>query len=85
MVLLPNFPIVVRPKGGLSEPSVLLVETPDLVHHGVRGGLREDDGLGHVVIVRPPPSVSYQSANSQQAVSSNRNTTIVKFKIFRNF
>ena len=54
MVLLPNFPIVVRPKGGLSEPSVLLVETPDLVHHGVRGGLREDDGLGHVVIVRPP-------------------------------
>ena len=83
MVLLPNFPIVVRPKGGLSEPSVLLVETPDLVHHGVRGGLREDDGLGHVVIVSV--SVSYQSANSQRAVSSNRNTTIVKFKIFRNF
>ena len=43
--------IVVRPIGGLSEPSVLLVETPDLVHHGVRGGLREGDGQGHVVIV----------------------------------
>ena len=30
---------------------MLLVETPDLVHHGVRGGLREGDGQGHVVIV----------------------------------
>ena len=43
--------IVVRPIGGLSEPSMLLVKTPDLVHHGVRGGLREGDGQGHVVIV----------------------------------
>ena len=43
--------IVVRPVGVLSELSVVLAVTPDLVHHGVRGLLREDDGLGHVVIV----------------------------------
>ena len=43
--------IVVRPVGELSEPSVVLAVTPDLVHHGICGLLREDDGLGHVVIV----------------------------------
>ena len=40
--------IVVRPAGELP---VVLAVTPDLVHHSVRGVLREDDGLGHVVIV----------------------------------
>ena len=43
---------VVRPIGWLSEPAVLLVETPDLVHHGVRDHLRPDGGQGRVVIVR---------------------------------
>ena len=42
---------MVRLVGELSEPSVVLAVTPDLVHHGVRGLLHEDDGLGHVVIV----------------------------------
>ena len=42
---------MVRPIGELSEPSVVLAVTPDLVHHGVRGLLGEDDGLGHVVII----------------------------------
>ena len=44
--------IVLRPIGGLSEPSVILVETPDLVHHDVRDHLRPDGGQGRVVIVR---------------------------------
>ena len=43
--------IVVCPLGVLSELSVVLAVTPDLVHHGVCGLLREDDGLGHVVNV----------------------------------
>ena len=43
--------IVVCPLGLLSELSVVLAVTPDLVHHGVRGLLREDDALGHVVII----------------------------------
>ena len=43
--------IVVRPVGELFELSVILAVTPDLVHHGVCGLLREDDGLGHVVII----------------------------------
>ena len=43
--------IVVRPAGELSDLVVVLAVSPDLVHHGVRGVLREDDGLGHVVIV----------------------------------
>ena len=43
--------IVVRPVGELSDLAVVLAVSPDLVHHGVRGLLREDDGLGHVVIV----------------------------------
>ena len=43
--------IVVRPVGVLSELSVVLVVTPDLVHHVVRDLLCGDDGLGHVVIV----------------------------------
>ena len=43
--------IVVRPVGELSDLAVVLAVSPDLVHHGVRGVLREDDGLGHVVIV----------------------------------
>ena len=43
--------IVVRPVGVLSELSVVLAVTPDLVHYGVRGLLREEDGLGHVVLV----------------------------------
>ena len=43
--------MVVRPVGELSDLTVVLAVSPDLVHHGVRGLLREDDGLGHVVIV----------------------------------
>ena len=43
--------IVVRPAGELSDLIVVLAVSPDLVHHGVRGFLREEDGLGHVVIV----------------------------------
>ena len=43
--------IVVRPAGELSDLVVVLAVSPDLVHHGVRGVLREEDGLGHVVIV----------------------------------
>ena len=42
---------VVRPGGELSDLAVVLAVSPDLVHHGVRGLLREEDGLGHVVIV----------------------------------
>ena len=45
--------IVLRPIGGLSEPSVTLVETPDLVHHDVRDHLRPDGGQGRVVTVTP--------------------------------
>ena len=37
--------------GELSELSVLLAMTPDLVHHGIRHLLCEVDGLGHVEIV----------------------------------
>ena len=43
--------IVVRPVGELSDLAVVLAVSPDLVHHGVRGLLREEDGFGHVVIV----------------------------------
>ena len=43
--------IVVRPVGELADLTVVLAVSPDLVHHGVRGVLREEDGLGHVVIV----------------------------------
>ena len=43
--------IGVRPLGVLSEHSMLMTVTPDLVHHAVCCLLCEDDGLGHVVIV----------------------------------
>ena len=43
--------IVVRPVGDLSEVPVVLAVTPDPVHNGVRGLLREVDGLSRVVIV----------------------------------
>ena len=43
--------IVVRPVGELSDLAVVLAVSPDLVHHGVCVLLREEDGLGHVVIV----------------------------------
>ena len=43
--------IVVRPVGELADLAVVLAVSPDHVHHSVRGVLREDDGLGHVVIV----------------------------------
>ena len=45
--------IVVRPVRELSELTVVLAVSPDLVHRGVCGLLREEDGLGHVVIVIP--------------------------------
>ena len=40
---LPKFPSVVCPLGGLSEPPVLQVENPDLVHQAVRVLLRQED------------------------------------------
>ena len=51
MDLCQSLVIVVHPVGELSDLAVVLVVSPDLLHHGVRGVLREDDGLGHVVIV----------------------------------
>ena len=53
--------IVVRPVGELSEPSVVLAVTPDLVHHGVHGLLREDVALGHVVII-----ILYENQNESE-------------------
>ena len=43
--------IVVRPVGELYDLDVVLSVSPDVVHHGILGLLREEDGLGHVVIV----------------------------------
>ena len=48
---LPKFPSVVRPIGGLSEPPMLQVGPPDLVHRVVRVLLRQEVGQGHVEIV----------------------------------
>ena len=48
---LPKFPSIVRPLGGLSQSSVLQVKNADLVHHGVRVILCQEDGLDHVMIV----------------------------------
>ena len=48
---LPKLRDVVCPVGELTELYVFLAMCPDLVHHGIRGLLCEDDGLSHVVIV----------------------------------
>lgn len=48
------FMMVTMSSKELSEPSVLLVVTPDLVTHGVHGLLHKGDDLGHSVIVRWP-------------------------------
>ena len=48
---LPKLRDVVRQVGKLAGLPVALAVRLDLVHHGGRDLLREDDGLGHVVIV----------------------------------
>ena len=48
---------------GLCRSSVIVVlaVTPDLVHHGVHGLLREDVALGHVVII-----ILYENQNESE-------------------
>ena len=48
---LPKLQDVVRQVGEHAKLPVPLAVRLDLVHHGGRDLLREDDGLGHVVIV----------------------------------
>ena len=48
---LPKLRDVVRQVGKLAELPVALAVRLDLVHHGGRDLLQEDDSLGHVVIV----------------------------------
>ena len=49
--ILPKLRDVARQVGGLAKLPMALAVGLDLVHHGGRDLLREDEGLGHVVIV----------------------------------
>ena len=48
---LPKLRAVARQVGDLARLPVALAVCLDLVHHGGRDLLRQDDGLGHVMIV----------------------------------
>ena len=51
--ILPKLRDVARQGGGLAELPMALAVGLDVVHLGGRDLLREDEGLGHVVIVIP--------------------------------
>ena len=65
--------------GELSKLSLLLFKTSDLVHHIVCGLLCQDDGKGHVIIVRQVSLIHWQIVSEHGAAIATQHLSNSKY------